>query len=61
MVAAELSLKLETPVHLDVGMLATSDAAVSEARARGSRANAYAVLVGAGMTAEEARTAAGIE
>ena len=61
MVAAELSLKLETPVRLDVGMLATSDAAVSEARARGSRANAYAVLRGAGMTDEEARTAAGLD
>ena len=61
MVAAELAAKLETPVRLDVGMLATPDAEVSAARARGSRANAYAVLRGAGMDDEEARTAAGIE
>ena len=61
MVAAELSLKLETPVRLDVGMLATSDAAVSEARARGSRANAYSVLVGAGMGDQEARRLAGLD
>ena len=61
LVAAELAAKLETPVHLDVSMLATPDAAVSEARARGSRANAYSVLVGAGMDDSEARTAAGID
>ena len=61
MVAAELAAKLETPVHLDVGMLATPDALASEARSRGSRANAYSVLVGAGMDDAEARTAAGID
>ena len=61
LIAAELSLKLETTVRLDLSMLATPDAEVSSARARGSRANAYAVLVGAGMGDQEARTAAGLD
>ena len=61
LVAAELAAKLETPVRLDVDRLTTPDAEVSAARARGSRANAYAVLRGAGMDDAEARTAAGIE
>ena len=61
MVAAELSLKLETEVNLDVGVLATPDAEVSSARARGSRANAYAVLRGAGLGDQEARRLAGLD
>ena len=61
LIAAELSLKLETTVRLDLSMLATPDAEVSSARARGSRANAYAVLRGAGLGDQEARTAAGLD
>ena len=60
MVGAELSAKLERPVRLDVGALATPDADVSAARAVGSRASAYKTLVDAGMSDGEARELAGL-
>ena len=61
LVAAELTAKLERPVRMDVGPLATPDAEVSQARARGSRANAYQALRNAGMDDTEAKRAAGID
>ena len=60
LVADELTRKLETPVRLDLGALATPDALASEARARGSKASAYAHLVGAGMDKDEAQEKAGL-
>ena len=60
LLADELTMKLEAQTRLDLAALVAPDAAVSAARAVGSRANAYAVLVGTGMSDAEARELSGL-